>query len=621
MARLTKVTVAGTDVSNYLTNYSIDDSIDDEYTVGRIELIRTVTDILTPEVGDEVIITRGLVVNTEQTIFKGNIAKTSEMKPFLSLTVNDKLWILDRIEVTKSYDLNIDSQSGVISAIAQDLIETYGGMTADVTASGAVLVLDKFICDHDKIFEQLRELKNFLGWMVFYNPADDKIHFEPEGTTSYAVNLSTETNLLTVPEWQTDYEQMINKVTVIGASREAETTEFFNGDAVEDTFALTHVPKSVKVYVGNANYVPGAGTRPSDDEDFLQIEGKLNSTAGAYNYTVDDDAEVKSVIFEAGSIPSANNNNVEIRYSYLIPTPVQVLNAASITSYGTFEQSKVIQNLKSVADAEKKATKIIDTFSLPFVRSTNLQVKDTGFIQAGYKVHVIDTVQNIERDLIVRKIRYLYPEDFDEVEVGDKTWKIDRFLYDIDERLRLIEKSQLKNPGILTLVRSDITETTVQQRYLQAQSSTIGDAFIIGHPVNGIIGTSKLGAGTMSAYSTIMVTHPTRTYTELFYDEDFEDATSTATWDTANKRIDYTNGQVTLSEPIALGVGTIIAATLTVTNTGTLVYELSADGGANWDTVTSGVRNVFGNTGTELLWRATSTGVSQLTALEILWEV
>jgi len=55
----------------------------------------------------------------------------------------------------------------------------------------------------------------------------------------------------------------------------------------------------------------------------------------------------------------------------------------------------------------------------------------------------------------------------------------------------------------------------------------------------------------------------------------------------------------------------ISAATLTATealNGGTISYEMSVDGGANWESVTSGVEHSFANTGSDLRWRAMVAG-------------
>ncbi|GAG82964.1 unnamed protein product, partial [marine sediment metagenome] len=73
------------------------------------------------------------------------------------------------------------------------------------------------------------------------------------------------------------------------------------------------------------------------------------------------------------------------------------------------------------------------------------------------------------------------------------------------------------------------------------------------------------------------------------------------------------------SSSIDFNNSTITTATLTSTEvSGSFDYELTADGGSNWESVTSGTAHTFSNTGTDLRWRATenaaSTGeISQVT--------
>lgn len=45
---------------------------------------------------------------------------------------------------------------------------------------------------------------------------------------------------------------------------------------------------------------------------------------------------------------------------------------------------------------------------------------------------------------------------------------------------------------------------TVDDTYLKISNRQNGTAFILGHPVNGLIETSPLGSGTMGAWHTIL---------------------------------------------------------------------------------------------------------------------
>ena len=86
------------------------------------------------------------------------------------------------------YEVITDSQAGVISAIAEDLITSIGGLSARVVDSGSVLVLQKFICNDDTVLERLQALAKVLNWQLYWDDSTEEVVFEPEGTTSYSTN-------------------------------------------------------------------------------------------------------------------------------------------------------------------------------------------------------------------------------------------------------------------------------------------------------------------------------------------------------------------------------------------------------------------------------------------------
>ncbi|MHA1737867.1 MAG: hypothetical protein ACTSWD_04720 [Candidatus Heimdallarchaeota archaeon] len=66
-----------------------------------------------------------------------------------------------------------------------------------------------------------------------------------------------------------------------------------------------------------------------------------------------------------------------------------------------------------------------------------------------------------------------------------------------------------------------------------------------------------------------------------------------------------------VSSSVDYNNGIITQATLTATFTGdTPTFYMSADGGDNWEEVTSGVAHTFVNTGTDLRWKAEGAGTT-----------
>jgi len=149
----------------------------------------------------------------------------------------------------------------------------------------------------------------------------------------------------------------------------------------------------------------------------------------------------------------------------------------------------------------------------------------------------------------------------------------------------------------------------------QKWGDTATYSFILGHSGAGILGTSKLGSN-VSSWETTRVVNPNRKYIDNLLGTTFKDTSSTATW-TGGGQITFTGGETASSLTIYMNNETVSSATLTAVDSGSIDYYLSADGGTNWEKVTSGISHTFTNQGTDLRWRATSTGSASISSIEI----
>jgi len=143
-------------------------------------------------------------------------------------------------------------------------------------------------------------------------------------------------------------------------------------------------------------------------------------------------------------------------------------------------------------------------------------------------------------------------------------------------------------------------------------------SFVLGHSIAGILGTSKLGSN-LSSFATLRVVHPNNTYVESFNSTFFKDTASTdAAWGTTGEVVFGTSSTQTASSLIVYKNNQAITSaklTATTTGSGSIGFFMSADG-TNYEAVSSGVSHTFTNTGSELYWRATGSGIS-ITSLEI----
>lgn len=136
-----------------------------------------------------------------------------------------------------------------------------------------------------------------------------------------------------------------------------------------------------------------------------------------------------------------------------------------------------------------------------------------------------------------------------------------------------------------------------------------GGSFILGHSIFGILGTGALGGNTSTVF--MRVVNPNNEFIERFGFDLLEDSSGTATWDTANQKISFTNGQIGLSLSCYLDSSTVTKATITLEDDTNLTAQLSADGGSNWESVTIGTEYSFINTGADLRFKLTASGVAE----------
>jgi hypothetical protein len=145
------------------------------------------------------------------------------------------------------------------------------------------------------------------------------------------------------------------------------------------------------------------------------------------------------------------------------------------------------------------------------------------------------------------------------------------------------------------------------------------EGFILNSGQQGIMGENILGLPS-GEFITKAITNFNNEFVERFVFDNLKGASTTATWDTTNKQATFTAGQVlTIVSAFkdTIDETQVSSATLSVTSTsGVFNYEMSANGGVNWETVTLSEEYTFVNRGHDLRIRVTeddsSTGTVTL---------
>lgn len=621
MAKNQLIKIAGIDVSSKRISSRIDYLYQDEIDVAVIEFRIDVNNLITISKFQEVTIWEnysGTLETNANRRFNGNIAKIERDAGKIKVTVYSFLWRAIQTEVNQTFDVNIGTEAGVGSEIFITLAGL-AGITADsgtvVSTTPTGIILDKFVCNRAENFERMQTLADIYAYQFFERYTTLKLHFEPLG---FELNANTiqiggdNNNVQGFPTWKEDSTKIFNRVEIIGAFQEVRTTEKFNGDGSTVTFTLTQEPEIVEIFV----------------DSVLQIGGVSGST-GTFDYAVDK--KNKKITFQSGSIPASGTNNIVVDYSYREPRSVIQDNETSITELGRIiKNTFTFNDIESIDDAERRGDNLLDIFSDEFVTvkpKMSPEIVEDFNLLVGQSIRVIDDRQVKDLVMVIKKIISRFPESDVELELGDKEIRIASFEYDASLRTKRLEEEQSKSGDIIVQVKKPKHTLIVDRRDLDivqkdydsgSNSLIVGLGTAEGFPA---VGTGVVGSPDDAFLAEVehTVSQGNNIYNEDFNDTDYRDTgNTTATW-TGSGSVTFTSGQIATSEAVDSNNGTILTAKLASTEvSGTLLYEMSANGGTNYETVTSGTKHFFTNTGNDLRWRVTENAASTAEISNIL---
>jgi len=477
-----------------------------------------------------ILVTRGETLGTEETVFEGNVNLITKNYPYIIIEGHGIISNLIKTNIKYTYNgISDPTNEGVGSAIAQDLIETWGGLTATVVDTGSVNIIKRWNCKSNDVYSRLLTLAEIFDYQVYYDYSDSTVHFEPKGYSSNIIELQTEVNLIGIPKWTEDRSQLINQLTINGASQEVETQELFSGDgSATQTFVLADKPVIIKVY----EIVAG-----NDVEKTIGLEG---STTGAYDYTID--FESQTITCTDTWTPPASASNVKIAYTTLKPVSVFLNSPTSISQYNPSETTKFFEDIITVDDAINRGKSWLKKYDTPFYQCKCALRHSIISLNVGEKVRVIDSFNNEDRELVITKIIKKYPHQYDQLELGDKEWRTEEWGKFTTERIRRLEEKNLTNTDLVVTTKQIQNNYFLKRRYTkifakQYEPTDIDKIFLLGHPVLGKLGTGVLGDHTGRVHKLIQIVQGNNIYEEYIFDNAMTDGSTTATVNTTTHRI------------------------------------------------------------------------------------
>ena len=537
MSKNILVKIGGTDITSYVRKYRKNETYGNGISQEILELPISIDSVIT--LNNALTSEAWLDSNTPPTTktFTGFIDRMQPESGLITLTCKDQLALLINKQFTKTYNSSVPGDpsypDGKISNILKDIVTTYGGLlvnlgTYDNTVayhpnecvdylgtnyvcianttghiptnatywstsglasntnltiqdSGTTTVLTQFQAISADPFERCNKLADTLSWVLYYRADTGFVYFEPKNFFLNPVVLTVGDNVVEVPKWDYDRSEMINDLTVTGAQQLVWGSEVKSGNASSTTFTIAQQPENIEVYYSAAKNYSTTASLPGE----ILIGNVANSLA-TYNYTVDKIN--KSVTFV--STPANSANNILISYSYFVPIPVRVTDDASITTYGTYAKTINLTDVNNFNDAQNRGLNILTKYAQPF-RSTKLKVlwTPTLNVRVGQQINVIDNINvpNVNEPITIYATTDYYPENYIEVEVGDKQYTIDDYTTNVLERVKRLEDSQTSSTEASTEIRQPTISFDLAPDITTLDIQIVNDSYIDNHPINGAL--------------------------------------------------------------------------------------------------------------------------------------
>lgn len=584
---------------SYLLKYEVLDDREEDYTVNTTaEFTFSIDDAVDLSVGKSVTISRGTVTATDDTLFIGIVNKVSVDVDRYVVEFQSRLQAYNYKRVNKSYDINIDTEAGVYSAIFKDIVEE-GGLNCTVVDSGTDIVVQRFLCSNETRRNRMDRIRDILNWQYRDDFNNNYVKLEPIGFSSYSTKLVVGENIKSLPIWEEDLEPMRNDITVKGATAEDTIVQRFSGDGATTTFTLSATPEITNCVVDGTQQTQG-------------IEGVSTS----FDYTVDK--ELKTFTFESGSIPASGTNNVVMTYTTKLLRPVRGKEYSSISKYEiTKEDIYEFKDVSTIEDAETRLQQLLTYIGNAFV-STSFLTYPTADLHSGLTVDIED-FRNPDRNgqYVVLSVKFRYPDPKDEVKIASTDFSLEKVFRSIDARLEELEKGTVKEIGFLNQIFNLENITQAQERYFAIYKLDISvddpNTLYWESTEQGTWNDFNWSDGNAGTGTLTMLQQGNNTYQELVRDSEFYDSANSSgtTWNTTTNTISISAGAMQ-TEYLFTGISYSYITINLGTTTGTITLEYQLDGGS-WTSITAGTRTVIAGGSSGIKIRATSAGAATIT--------
>ena len=431
---------------------------------------------------DEVIIYANMNAPATTKIFTGIIEDIdfsgSEKKEKVVLSGRDYGSVLQDVTIQPLVFINRDC-----GEIAKTIIEmsVMGIVTTNNVNTNTGTVLSRISFNQKNVFDALQQLASLAGYYFFVD-ANKDVNFISKSSISSGLSFDS-TNIISA-DFETNNTEIFNKVWVYG-SNIYTGTNFTGGTGGGSVISLLYNPYNTQVYVGGVLQSPGGVINM--DNPYL---------VSGLKYVVDFNK--KQIVFVSGTsagnnVPASGTSNISIDYDRSTKIAKLVQDNASIGSYGP--KSKVItdNNIKDYQAAVDAANSFLASNKNPKTQGT-IDIKGIIDVTPGQTCFVNFPFHNIiSQTYTILSAKYTFtPENNFAGEVltlvlNKKYVDFVDTLKDQILRTKNIETGTLE--GLYPYLQVNTGSWVMAVKNWSVATRAIGSSFILGHPVNGLLGS------------------------------------------------------------------------------------------------------------------------------------
>jgi prophage tail gpP-like protein len=372
-----------------------------------------------------------------------------------------------------------------ISLIILDFMPKYAPGITTNNVQTTTVTLERVVFLQKNVFDGLKYLAEQSN-CYFYVDSDKDLHFGPQAAVDSELTFDS-TNITNSNLNVTD-DQLWNKIYVYGDRLLSGHSQSFTADGAGSVYTLTYKPHNTTVTVSGVQKSGG-------------IFQMADSVSNVWSYLVNYDS--RQIILTSGT--QAGNNlaasGVTVAVDYFRDTPIIKLaeDPSSQEKYGIRTKIITSKDIRDPSQAVDVANNQLALYSAPIMQG-DLNLHDIFGVTAGELCTVDLPFEGINSTkYLMIKATYNFNIENNlsnnvlKVTVSAKRRTIMDLLKQIMLDLKRLEGSDISTDDVITRIQTSNGSVGIRVAEWIVKSRTIGHSFILGHPINGKLGSPYNG--------------------------------------------------------------------------------------------------------------------------------